>query len=181
MRGRRADDDDHSAVHVDAVTHYDVLGVAPTAPTSELRRAYVALARQHHPDRDGGDAEAMRAINDAWATLRDPGRRASYDLALRVHTAPSPAPHPGGAGASDVDDLLADLKDDTPFGTQVVLPGWLSLVPVATFAASLAALFVGLVFSSAPALAAAFALFTTSCVLFLMAPFVALLASRRRG
>ena len=181
MRGRRADDDDHGSVHVRTVTHYDVLGVAPTAPTSEVRRAYVALARRHHPDRDGGDADAMRAINDAWATLRDPGRRATYDLALRVSTAASPAPHPGDPAQRDVDDLLADLEDDTPFGTRVVLPGWLSLVPVATFAASLAALFVGLVFSSAPALAAAVALFTTSCVLFLMAPFVALRASRRRG
>lgn len=163
------------------MTHYDVLGVPSTAPTSEVRRAYVALARQHHPDRDGGDADAMRAINDAWTTLRDPARRASYDLALRAPVAP-PARSGATEGApSDVDDLLADLADDTPYGTRVVLPGWVSLVPVAAFAASLVALFVGLVFGSGPALAASFALFTTSCLLFLMAPFVALLASRRGG
>ena len=159
------------------MSHYDVLGVRPTAPTSEVRRAYVALARQHHPDRDGGDPAAMRAINDAWSTLRDPGRRASYDLALRVSTAPSSsAPEPR---TSDLDDLLADLDDDTPIGGRIVLPRWLSLVPVAAFGASLAALFVGVLFRSGPALGAAFGLFTTSCVLFLMAPFVALIASRR--
>ena len=172
--------DDHhdDDIDVDAVTHYDVLGVASTAPTSELRRAYVSLARRHHPDRAGGDHEAMRAINDAWATLRDPDRRARYDLALRAAgpgpTASAPPPR------SDVDDLLADLEDDTPLGGQVVLPGWLSLVPAATFAASVAGLFVGLVFRSAVALGVAVMLFALSCALFLMAPFVALIASRRR-
>ncbi len=63
----------------------------------------------------------------------------------------------------------------------MVLPPWVSLVPVATFVASLAALLVGLVFGSAPALGGAAALFLSSCLMFLVAPFVALLASRRRG
>jgi curved DNA-binding protein CbpA len=161
------------------VTHYDVLGVPRSAPTSEVRRAYVALARQHHPDRDGGDAAAMRAINDAWATLRDPGRRASYDLALR--TAAAPAAPAERATRTDAEDLLADLDDDTPIGGRIVLPTWMSLIPVGVFASSLAALFVGLLFGSAPALGAALALFAISCTLFLMAPFVALIASRRRG
>jgi curved DNA-binding protein CbpA len=163
------------------MTHYDVLGVPPNAPTSEVRRAYVTLARRHHPDRDGGDAGAMRAINDAWTTLRDPDRRATYDLALRATAVPASPDTAASPARSDLDDLLADLADDTPLGGRVVLPRWVSLVPVGTFAASLGALFVGLVFSSRGALGAAVALFALSCALFLMAPFVALLASRRGG
>jgi hypothetical protein len=160
------------------VTHYEVLGVAPTAPTSEVRRAYVTLARRHHPDRAGGDADTMRAINDAWATLRDPHRRASYDLALgRVTTAHVGEPRT----ASDLDDLLADLDDDTPLGGRVVLPRWLSLLPVAAFVASIAMVVAGMLFSSSAALSLAFVCFASSCAMFLMAPFVALLASRRRG
>jgi hypothetical protein len=161
------------------MTHYEVLGVAPTAATSEVRRAYVSLARQHHPDRAGGDADAMRAINDAWATLRDPDRRATYDLALgqvRVTAVPQET-----HTISDLDDLLADLDDDSPLGGRVVLPRWLSLLPVATFAASVAMLVAGMLFSSSAALSLAFVLFALSCAMFLMAPFVALLASRRRG
>jgi len=158
------------------VTHYDVLGVAPSAPISEVRRAYVALARELHPDREGGDAAAMRAVNEAWATLRDPDRRASYDLAL----GPSPViPAPASRVRTDEEELRADLEDDTPLGGQVVLPKWLSLVPVGTFAASIGMGVLGMLFSSAPALSLAFALFALSCALFLMAPFVALLASRR--
>ena len=168
------------------MTHYEVLGVAPTAPIAEVRRAYVALARQHHPDRAGGDADSMRAINDAWATLRDPDRRATYDRGLgrgRLTAAPAetrPASAETGP-VSDLDDLLADLEDDTPVGGQVVLPRWLSLVPVAMFVASVAMVVVGMLFSSSAALSVAFLLFALSCAMFLMAPFVALLASRRGG
>ncbi len=160
------------------MTHYEVLGVRSTAPTSEVRRAYVTLARRHHPDRAGGDDEAMRAINDAWTTLRDPDRRARYDHALRaVRPGPSEAATPPRSEAAD---RLADLEDDTPLGGQIVLPGWLSLVPAATFAASVAGVLIGLVFDSTAALSVAVGLFALSCTMFLMAPFVALLASRRR-
>ena len=159
------------------MTHYEVLGVAPTAPTSEVRRAYVTLARQHHPDRDGGDADAMRAINDAWATLRDPERRATYDRSLGRPSRASVATE--ARPATDLDDLLADLADDTPIGGQVVLPRWFALLPVATFAASLGVLLIAVLFNAPPALAVAAALFVLSVVMFLVAPFVALLASRR--
>ena len=160
------------------MSHYDVLGVAPTAPTSEVRRAYVTLARQHHPDRAGGDADAMRAINEAWATLRDPDRRASYDRSLTSTAPPSPNAH---APEPDVDDLVADLLDDTPLGGQVVLPRWLAMVPVAVFAASVAMFGAAVIFSAPAGFALAAVLFGISLLMFLVAPFVALLASRHRG
>ena len=61
-------------------THYDVLGVAPSASNGEIRRAYLEAARRSHPD-VAGDAgeERMRQINEAWATLSDPEARAFYD------------------------------------------------------------------------------------------------------
>ena len=161
------------------MTHYEVLGVSPDAPTAEVRQAYVALARTHHPDRPGGDAQAMRAVNEAWTTLRDPGRRALYDLALSpLHAPPSADPEPM-TWRTDADDLLADLADDTPLGGRVVLPRWLSLLPVAVFAGSVGLGWVGLMFGSAPAIGLAVGLFVLSCAMFLAAPFVALLSSRR--
>ena len=157
------------------MTLYEVLGVPPSAAAAEIRQAYVALAREHHPDRDGGDADTMRAVNEAWATLGDPTRRARYDRSL-VAEAPAPAA-PAAAPRSDAEDLLADLADDTPLGGQVVLPGWVSLLPVAVFALSIAVGVLGMLFASA--LAMAVALFALSCAMFLVAPFVALLSSRR--
>jgi DnaJ domain len=159
-------------------TLYEVLGVTPSASALEVRQAYVALARQHHPDREGGDADVMRAVNDAWATLGDPARRAHYDLGLRPRTAAAP-PAPPGPPRSDAEELLADLADDTPLGARVVLPPWISLLPVAVFAVSVGAFVLGLLFSSTSALAGALALFALSCAMFLVAPFVALLSSRR--
>jgi hypothetical protein len=84
---------------VEWITHYDVLGVAPTASSEEIRRAYRRLARVHHPDRRTEDAGTMTALNEAYRVLRDPGRRALYDSELagrnqRVDTART-APPPG--------------------------------------------------------------------------------------
>jgi hypothetical protein len=72
-------------------THYEVLGVAPDADQDAVRRAYTALARTHHPDRQAGRPLAdrivadrkMREVNAAWQVLRDPGRRVAYDASLR--------------------------------------------------------------------------------------------------
>ncbi len=64
---------------------YDALGVAPDAAPEDIRRAYLRLAREHHPDlqddpRAQDRAQArMRDINAAWSVLGDPGRRAAYD------------------------------------------------------------------------------------------------------
>lgn len=64
-------------------THYERLGVRPDATAAEIREAYRALARQHHPDRGPVDTGAMAAINEAYRVLGDPARRAVYDAALR--------------------------------------------------------------------------------------------------
>src|SRR3954447_1104018 len=75
------------------VTHYDVLGVAVGASRAEIHRAYLALARRHHPDA-GGDEAAMRKVNEAWAVLSDNARRRRYDVEhdlWRVPAAPSAA------------------------------------------------------------------------------------------
>jgi len=69
------------------VNHYEVLGVARTASTAEIRSAYRKLVRQVHPDQ-GGSATRFRAVQAAWETLSDSERRAAYDRTL----APRPRP-----------------------------------------------------------------------------------------
>jgi molecular chaperone DnaJ len=63
--------------------HYRTLGVPPDATTEEIRAAYRALARRHHPDRSPHDAGAMARINEAYRVLGEPARRAVYDASLR--------------------------------------------------------------------------------------------------
>lgn len=83
-----------------AETLYDVLGVEPDAPAEALRAAHRERARQLHPDSATGDAAAMRTLNEAWAVLSDPERRAAYDRSLAAAAAaeprpPDPEPAPG--------------------------------------------------------------------------------------
>jgi curved DNA-binding protein CbpA len=67
--------------------HYEVLGVAPNAGHTEIRAAYRARMRQHHPDLRPGDpgAEEMaRRVTAAWTVLGRPSARAAYDRTRSV-------------------------------------------------------------------------------------------------
>ncbi len=68
----------------DAVSFYEVLGVAEDASATELRAAYHDGARRLHPDALNAptDAEAQMAVlNHAYATLADVSQRRAYDQA----------------------------------------------------------------------------------------------------
>jgi curved DNA-binding protein CbpA len=64
-----------------ARSHYDTLNVSPDAEPVVIEAAYRALMKKYHPDQgapaDGGASAAD--INQAYAVLRDAGRRAEYD------------------------------------------------------------------------------------------------------
>jgi len=67
-------------VQVPTLTHYSVLGVAPTAPQEVIQAAYRALSRIYHPDVPRtGNAEKMKKLNRAYEVLKDPGQRAEYN------------------------------------------------------------------------------------------------------
>lgn len=160
------------------MTHYDVLGVSATASAADIRHAYLDLARRHHPDREGGDPHRMRLANEAWAVLGDPARRQAYDQELG--SPPGRHAHQDADDLHDLaDDLAADLLDDRPIGGTVVLPRWLALVPVALFAGAVLATVVGMVTGLGHVVALGIMSFLLSCLLFLVAPLVALAVSRR--
>lgn len=77
---------------------YAVLGVAPDASDTEISRAYRRLLRTHHPDTGqtaAADPNALAALLEAYALLRDPHRRAAYDRGrVPPVTRRPPAPRP---------------------------------------------------------------------------------------
>lgn len=107
-------------------THYDRLGVDPSASREEIRHAYLNLARSSHPDTRPGAAEAeraestrtMAAINAAWFVLRDTDRRRIYDLSIdHLLQANRTRRQPVETESSDVDDRssLHDYSYDESF------------------------------------------------------------------
>jgi hypothetical protein len=138
-------------------TYYDLLDVAPDATVAEIRRAYVDLARAHHPDHHAGAAVAartanereMQRINEAWAVLGDTERRRAYDVTLAGAAAQpaTPTRRPADYAFTPLDDDDTDyaaLLDDTPIaGTQVSRT--LQILPVAALLGGIALLVIGMV------------------------------------
>lgn len=64
-------------------THYDNLQVARNASPEVIRAAYKGLTQRYHPDRRPNDRErcerVMKIINEAFAVLSDPRKRAEHD------------------------------------------------------------------------------------------------------
>jgi hypothetical protein len=177
------------------VTHYEALGVAPDAPADEIRRAYLRLARAHHPDRHAAtatpatsdDAERrMRDINAAWAVLGDPAKRAEYDrrtngtpasgmATARTHQ-PSTEFRPRFEVDEDDDDTWRYEPDE--FDPDTALGRLLGAGPPLLLVVGLGLLAVSLVVQQRELTAAAFACLLFAGVLFISAPLVAVLKSR---
>ena len=89
--------------------YYDILGVSRDADDATIKKAYRSLAREYHPDRNPGNAEAETRFKElavAYETLSDPEKRANFDR--------FGAGGPGGGG-QNVGDMfgggIGDLFD----------------------------------------------------------------------
>ena len=169
---------------------YAVLGVARDAPTEEIRRAYVALARRTHPDVRGDDpaaAEQMRRINLAWEMLSDADSRAVVDRRLTRPPQPkapqSEAPADGPATPPEEDDVYFghydrdDDIDDRPI-TEGNLPAWMRLGAPAAFVTGIFAFIFGVMAGGFVLLRLGLLLLGLSVLLFVLSPFVVLIRSR---
>jgi len=66
-------------------TYYDILRVSRQAAPEGVRSAYRKLAQRYHPDKLQGHDDAARvmaALNEAYAVLSDPQKRALYDRSI---------------------------------------------------------------------------------------------------
>jgi molecular chaperone DnaJ len=80
---------------------YRVLGVSPGASAEELHDAYREMVKLHHPDRNGGSAEATRRFQEI---------QEAYDE-LRVRPAPRRASQAGPSVADRMATLEHELRE----------------------------------------------------------------------
>lgn len=97
--------------------YYAILGVPRGASEDDIKKAYRKLARKYHPDvSKESDAEArFKEMGEAYATLKDPEKRAAYDQLGQQRPGEEFRPPPEwstrfGEGGATFDEMdLADL------------------------------------------------------------------------
>ena len=97
--------------------YYEVLGVSKDADEATLKKAYRTLAKKYHPDMNPGDKDAeakFKEVNEAYAVLSDPEKKARYDQL--GHAAFDPAA--GGTGYDfggfDFSDIFSSFFGGSP-------------------------------------------------------------------
>ncbi len=59
--------------------YYEVLGVGKSASADEVKKAFRKQAIKHHPDKEGGNEEKFKEVNEAYEVLSNPDKRKRYD------------------------------------------------------------------------------------------------------
>ena len=85
-------------MHPTTPDHYATLGLDRRCTDDQIRAAYRVLAKQHHPDVNGGSRAAMartQGLNAAYEMLSDPDQRQAYDAELNAPKKSSTQKHAG--------------------------------------------------------------------------------------
>ena|ERR1700728_225561 len=66
---------------------YEILEISPNANAGTVERMFRFLAQRYHPDnQDTGNRPRFDAVMEAYETLKDPGKRAQYDVKHKDHS-----------------------------------------------------------------------------------------------
>ena len=104
--------------------YYEVLEVSRTASAPEIKKAYLTLAKKHHPDQNTNNPDAekkFKEISEAYDTLKDEQKRAAYDRFGHAAFAQGNSSSSGfggsrgsagGFNAHDINDIFGEFFGD---------------------------------------------------------------------
>lgn len=68
----------------DSKGYYALLNIDSNASNEEIKQSYRNMAKIHHPDRENGNEEMFKKVQEAYETLSDESKRNMYDMNLNV-------------------------------------------------------------------------------------------------
>lgn len=93
--------------------YYAELGVSRDATEEEITQAFRRLAAQYHPDRNPGHEDRFKRISEAYAVLKDPKSRETYDRGEDT----------GFEGFDTVEDVFQHFADFfAPYEAEITVP-----------------------------------------------------------
>ncbi|MBI2639933.1 MAG: molecular chaperone DnaJ [Candidatus Sungbacteria bacterium] len=99
--------------------YYKTLGVPRNASKEDIKKAYRKMAHIYHPDKQGGNEERFKEVNEAYQVLGDDKKRSQYDQFGRVFEGGSPFGQGGfdfgKAGGFGGFNFGGDFKDFAEF------------------------------------------------------------------
>ena len=112
-------------------THYEILGLEPTADTDAIKKSFRREIARYHPDKVvhlGSEFQEMAAtraaaLTVAYKTLTDPALRAEYDASIAAGLPPPHLPAPAPAPASGPPDEASPSRPPAIDETVTPPPG----------------------------------------------------------
>tara|TARA_B100000508_G_C11456466_1_gene276983 strand:+ start:925 stop:1890 length:966 start_codon:yes stop_codon:yes gene_type:complete len=66
--------------------YYKILNISTNASESEIKKQYRKMSLQYHPDKNNGDDEKFKEINEAFEILSDAQKRQTYDFQRNLNS-----------------------------------------------------------------------------------------------
>ena len=96
---------------MEELSYYEILEVSRNADKATIKKAYRAMAKKYHPDKNPGDAEAekkFKLCNEAYQCLSDDQQRSIYD---RYGKEGLQGMSGGGRSSAGFDDLSSMFEE----------------------------------------------------------------------